>query len=260
MDAQLEATYEGPEAVQRRQLSVTMTNDLFMALVERWIKELRVVAAEHPATGACNLASAMKLWLWSLRYLQGARDAHGQKLYQTNRQGVTFPLADALCWLLASRQQILDVVHLGATGSANPALAEELEGAVPFLTDLCRVQSARASGEVSRICADLVYGYNTHPEWTEETCASCFGSDDLDALEEVIPGIASAARGATDVIEEGGEPPQKAGPCPDTGAFRTFHRLREHLDACLTGSGLAKDRAAASLATVMIPEALDYPV
>ena len=26
MDAQLEATYEGPEAVQRRQLSVTMTN------------------------------------------------------------------------------------------------------------------------------------------------------------------------------------------------------------------------------------------
>ncbi len=31
MDAQLEATYEGPEAVQRRQLSVTMTNPLFLA-------------------------------------------------------------------------------------------------------------------------------------------------------------------------------------------------------------------------------------
>ena len=31
MDAQLEATYEGPEAVQRRQLSVTMCNPLFLA-------------------------------------------------------------------------------------------------------------------------------------------------------------------------------------------------------------------------------------
>ena len=31
MDAQLEATYEGPEAVQRRQLSVTMTDELFLA-------------------------------------------------------------------------------------------------------------------------------------------------------------------------------------------------------------------------------------
>ena len=31
MDAQLEATYEGPEAVQRRQLSITMTNELFLA-------------------------------------------------------------------------------------------------------------------------------------------------------------------------------------------------------------------------------------
>ncbi len=31
MDSQLEATYEGPEAVQRRQLSVTMTNEVFLA-------------------------------------------------------------------------------------------------------------------------------------------------------------------------------------------------------------------------------------
>ena len=31
MDAQLEATYEGPEAVQRRQLTVTMTSELFLA-------------------------------------------------------------------------------------------------------------------------------------------------------------------------------------------------------------------------------------
>ena len=35
MDAQLEATYEGPEAVQRRQLTVTMTNEVFLAQFRR---------------------------------------------------------------------------------------------------------------------------------------------------------------------------------------------------------------------------------
>ena len=260
MDSQLEATYEGPEAVQRRQLSVTMTNPLFIAMFERWIKELRIISGERPATGACNLATAMKLWLWTLRYLQGAKDSNGQKLYQTNRQGVTFPLADALCWLLASRQQILDVVNMEATGAElSPGLAEELAGTVPFLSDLCRVQAARAGGETARICADLVFGYNSHPEWNDESCAACYGAGDLDALEGIIPGIASAARGTADVIEEGRDHPAKAGPCPDTSMMQGFHRLRQRLDGCLTGAGLAKDRAANSLAGVMIPETADYP-
>jgi len=36
MDAQLEATYEGPEAVQRRQLTVTMTSEVFLAQFRAW--------------------------------------------------------------------------------------------------------------------------------------------------------------------------------------------------------------------------------
>ncbi len=261
MDAQLEATYEGPEAVQRRQLSVTMANPAFLAQFERWAGALRVVAAAHPATGACTVATAMELWLWTMRHLQGARDGHGQKLYQTNRQGVTFPLADALCWLLAARQQVLDVVRVVESGGdGNPALAEELAGTAPFLADLARVQAARAAGEVARTCAELVFGYRSHPEWSAEACAACYGADDLDALEGVMPGIASAARGAADVIEAGRPHPDKAGPCPDSGALEGFRRLRARLDGCLAGSGLAKDRAAAALAKVMIPEALDYPI
>ncbi len=59
MDAQLEATYEGPEAVQRRQLSVTMTNPVFLAQFRSWIREMREIASEHPGTGACALATAM---------------------------------------------------------------------------------------------------------------------------------------------------------------------------------------------------------
>src|SRR6266567_4657891 len=163
MDAQLEATYEGPEAVQRRQLSVTMTGDVFLAQFRGWTAQMRRVASTHPGTGACTLASSMQMWLWTLTHLQKATDAGGNKLYHGNRQGVTFPMADALCWMLASRCQILDVLELAQRGAGDALLAESLPGSVQFLSELCHVQAAQAAGEVSRICAELVFGYNQHP-------------------------------------------------------------------------------------------------
>ena len=220
MDAQLEATYEGPEAVQRRQLSITMTNSLFIAQFECWIKDLMACSAELPGAGA--VAAAMQLWLWTLRHLQ-----NGTKLYQSNRHGITFPLTDALCWLIASRQQILDTVDLGKSGSADPAVADELPGTLAFLRDLCLVQASRAAGETSRICSELIFGYNPHHAWTEQ--ASTAGCD-------------------------------TTAPCPDTARLQAFMCLRSKLDGRLYGYGLAKDRAANALTSVMIPEALDYPI
>jgi hypothetical protein len=216
MDAQLEATYEGPEAVQRRQLSVTMTDELFLAQFRQWIREMRLIANDRPETGACSLATAMQLWLWSLNHLQKATDADGAKLYQGSRQGVTFPLADALCWLLSSRCQILDLLELEKKGPELPTVAEG--------------------------------------------CASCYQSEDLECMEALIPGIASLARGYTDVIEPSGAHESKAGPCVRFHGLEQFATLRIRMDGCLTGSQLAKDRAADALTKVMIPEALDYPV
>lgn len=260
MDAQLEATYEGPEAVQRRQLSITMTNELFLAQFQNWTVGMRVIASSHPGTGACTLATAMQMWLWTLRHLQEAKDADGAKLYTSNRQGVTFPLADALCWILAARQFILDTLELERKGPANPTVAAGLAGTLQFYTDLCHVQSARAAGEVGRICAELVFGYNRHPAWTGEACAACYLSADLDALEGLIPGIASSARTYGDVTEPGHEHADKAGPCVCFEGFEAFTKMRMRMDGCLTGARLAKDRAAESLQKVMIPEALDYPL
>jgi len=157
MDAQLEATYEGPEVVQRRQLSVTMTSELFLAQFRRWIAEMGALEMKQP--GASALATAMELWLWTLNHLQKAADPSGAKLYQSARHGVTFPLADALCWLLAARQLILDTLELAEKGAASPVLAEGLEGLTNFYTDLGHVQCARAAGEVGRISAELVFGY-----------------------------------------------------------------------------------------------------
>lgn len=259
MDAQLEATYEGPEAVQRLQLSLTMTNPLFLAQFRRWIADLRVFASERPGTGACALASAMQLWLWTLEHVQHGTDADGAKLYHKSRQGVTFPLADALCWLLAARQLILDVSELAAAGAANPALSEGLPGTLAFYADLCHVQSARAAGEVSRICAEIVHGYNRHPAWDESACRGCYCAEELDQLEGLIPGIADAARAQGDLTPPGAAHPVKAGPCVRMAGLEGFTRLRAKLDGCLTGCRLARDRAAQALTTVMTREALDYP-
>jgi hypothetical protein len=41
--------------------------------------------------------------------------------------------------------------------------------------------------------------------------------------------------------------------------LEAFVQLRTKLDGCLTGSRLAKDRAAEALTKVMTREALDYP-
>jgi len=257
MDAQLEATYEGPEAVQRRQLSVTMTNPVFLAQFRAWIREMRRIAADHPGTGACALATAMTMWHWTLNHLQNSKDADGSRLYQSARQGVTFPLADALCWLMAARCQILDVLRLQQQGAQDPSLAEGLPGLVNSLTDLCHVQSARASGEVARICAELVFGYDRHPAWDEQGTRGCWHQDELDAIEGLIPGFNAYA---LDVIQSDGSHPQKAGPCVKCHGAQPFLTLHAKLDGCLTGSRLAKDRAAEAISKLMIPEALDYPV
>jgi len=260
MDAQLEATYEGPEAVQRLQLSITMTNELFLAQFQQWIAEMRRIASERPGTGACTLGTAMQLWLWSLNHIQNATDADGVKLYHKTRQGVTFTLADALSWLLAARQFILDVMELETKGAENPSLADDLAGTVAFFNDLCHVQAARAAGEAGRVCAEIVHGYNRHPAWDEASCHACYCADELQSLEGLIPGIDGSARANSDVYEAGEPHPVKAGPCVRFAGLEDFVRLRAKLDGCLTGCRLAKDRAAESLTKVMTREALDYPV
>jgi hypothetical protein len=256
MDAQLEATYEGPEAVQRRQLTVTMTSEVFLAQFSAWTAGMRQIASTHPGTGACTLASAMNLWAWSLNYLQKSVDPSGNKLYHGQRQGVTFALADALCWLLASRWQILDVLELEKHGAENTETSEDLPATVQFLSDLSHTQAARAAGEVSRICSELVFGYTQHPAWNDPDHKGCFLVSELEDLETTMPGIMAMA---VDVLANDGSHPQKAGPCAGCAGSGEFLRLQNRLTMCMTGSRLAKDRAAETVSKVMIPEALDYP-
>ncbi len=224
-DTQLEAIYEGPEAVQRRQISATMTNEIFLARMRQWIEELKDIARKRPGLGACALASGFELWLQTYELLQAGKDPNGKPLFHGKRHGVTFPLADALCWLLAPRYFLMDVLELEEKGPMNPVVAEGLEGLLSFFFNLFTVQSARSASEVARICTELAYGYATHPECDSACCK-----------------IDTGEHGQT---FEGAE---------------QFQTLRGKLDQCLAGARLAKDCAAQALTQVMIPEALDYPL
>ncbi len=223
MDTQLESIYEGPEAVQRRQLSATMVDPVFLALLKGWIQELAGLGEKKPGLGACVLAAGLRLWLWTLEHLQKSKDPDGRKLYHPKRHGATFPMADALCWLLGPRYLMLDVLELEEKGPMNPAVAEGLEGFMTFYSDLCHVQAARAAGEASRICAELVYGYAPVPDCGGTCCQS-----------------------------EGAPPP--------FGGVAEFGKLRAAVECAMAGSRLSKDRAGEALLSVMIPETQDYPI
>lgn len=192
----------------------------FLSLLPNWIRELREIASLWPDSGACTSATALKLWLWTMKHFRTSEAA----------QAVD-ELADALVPLLAARCLALEVI----------AQDDELR------RDLCHVYSAHASASAASLCAELVFGYRRHLVWDAEGCATCFAADDLDDLEAFIPGIASGARTSTDVIEADGAHPAKRGPCANFNGLETFMRLRNRLDACLTGARLAKDRAAVAI-------------
>ena len=210
-DAQLEATYEGPEVVQRRHISVTMNNPVFIAQIDLWVHTLNNLATKKPETGAAALAAGFEMWKWTKAYLGTAKDSNGGRLYKNQRQGVLFPMADAISWLVAARSLISDVQELTEKGPDHPVLAADIEGYVNTFNDLCNIQCARAAGEVGRICSELFYGYVN-------------SADQIGEAE----------------IE--------------------FQAHRAKVDASLAGSKLAKDRAGKALASIMIPEALDYPL
>ncbi len=149
------------------------------------------------------------------------------------------------------------MLELEQRGAGDPVVAEGLPGTVQFLSDLCHVQAAQAAGEVGRICAELVFGYNRHPAWDDEGTSCCFSACELEEYEETMPGISAFA---IDVLSDDGSHPQKAGPCAGCAGAEGFLQLQNKLSRCLSGSRLAKDRAAETVSKVMIPEALDYPV
>lgn len=203
----------------------------FLALLPRMIRQLRVVASSEPDSGACTVATALALWSWTMNHMSAIADSAPQAIDD---------LAEALCPLLAARCLALDIAQ--STGNA---------GERELRRDLCHVQAASAAAAAAATCAELVFGYRRHQSWDSSACGACFGSEELDGLEAMIPGFASGGRTNIDVIEADGSHPAKEGPCVNFEGLDKFMRLRRRLDGCLTGARIAKDRAASTIEKTM---------
>jgi hypothetical protein len=211
-----------------------ISSDAFLALIPGWVADLREIAVARPGTGACTVASGMQLWLWTMNYFRKAAQPPETAVAE---------LAGAFAPVLAARCRIVEI--------AGGAAGRDADGSLSFVTDLCHAHAARVAAAVGSVCAELVYGYRRHLAWDGEGCSTCYGAEALDELEGLIPGIASSARGCTDVVEADGSHPAKAGPCVRFDGVEPFTRLRARLDGCLTGARMAKDRAAAELPRVL---------
>ena len=218
--------------VLTERLQDAVTSPAFLAAVPGWARELREIAVTRAETGACTVATALQVWTWTMEYFAAASNPHASAIPE---------LAEAFCPLLAARARILEIAAGTRVGPGNG----------DFASDVCHVHAAHASAAAGTACAELVFGYRRHLAWDAEGCATCYGGDELDELEGLIPGIASGARAHADVVEADGSHASKAGPCARFDGVETFTRLRARLDGCLTGARLAKDRAAAALPQVV---------
>ena len=210
VDAQLEATYEGPEAVQRRSLAAAMEQDIFPAQWKNWIDEL--FASDSGRNGSARILTAgMELWFWTYNFLRRGEGSGAEKRFPSQRQEISFPLADSLCWLLAARQLVLDVYELAGRRSKEDRNSREKDY-VQLFGDLACVQSARAAGEVTRICGELVLG--DEPECGKQSdedpvvIRDKSGFLELRAtLEHCLAGTQMAKRRAAEVVSRVTIPP-----------------------------------------------------
>ncbi|MGE5357568.1 MAG: hypothetical protein ACM3NQ_01020 [Bacteroidales bacterium] len=199
--------------------------------VPLWIAQMRQTASKRPGTGACAVATGLELWAWTFNRLHREDEAAA-----ASADAAAGALAEALGWLMAARALVLDVSGPDNEGAPDAALRR----------DACHGHVARTCGEVSRICAELVFGFLRHPGWQTDA-QHCYHASDLDMIEEYVPGLAASARAYSDVIEADGSHPAKAGPCVRFDGLEEFVQLRTRLDGCLAGGAAARRRAADAL-------------
>jgi hypothetical protein len=229
-----------------------MNREVFTSLIKQWIQEMHQVASALPGTGACAIGSALDLWLWTYLHVTDSAGNDGPPCGPDDLAA----LADGLSGLLSARAMVLAAQRQASpdeerteradSTGAWPNMGFSMEGFEPFYSDMCHHQSAKAAGKAGQICAELVFGRRLHPTW-DRSCNSCIQAEEIDALEGIMPGISYGARLTEDVLETDGSHPEKAGPCARLGDFDGFIKRRNKLDGCLSGSWLAKQRAAQAL-------------
>jgi hypothetical protein len=226
-----------PDEEAHDELRRAVASPEFLAVLAGEIRALREIASALPETGACNLATALELWVWTMQHFLSEDGSRGEWAFRA-----TDELSEVIAPLLASHCLVLEV----AAGASSSAQAQD-----ELRPDLSRVFAARASASAGAACAELVFGYRRHLVWDAEGCRTCYEGETLDDLEAFMPGLAAGARMSSDVVEPGGAHPAKAGPCARFDGVDRFMQLRNRLDGCLTGARIARDRAASAMSRFM---------
>lgn len=179
-DAQVEAVQLGPEALQRRLLSSAMIDREFLGLFGLWTQEMEQFAKRQSLSGVHCLAATMQLWQWTMGQLQRQTDMLGARLYSDSRQGVTFPMADALSELLAARSLTIDSFDLQKGENGRDISGTPIAG----FFDLAAIVSLHAAGCIRQTSTALLYGYGELPS----DAAKAF-RDQYTKLDENLCGI-----------------------------------------------------------------------
>ena len=195
MDAQLEATYEGPEAVQRRQLTLTMTSEFFLAQFRAVDRRDAADCSDrrdrglHGGHGDEDVAVDARLI---------CRKPPIRREQAVSRAAAGRDLCAGRCAVLAGGLALPDSGCAGAGGARRgrsrwrPRDWPERCSSSPTCA-MCRRRGRRARFRAS---APSWFGYNRHPAWDEEG-GRMLPDSELDELEETMPGI---SRLAIDVV------------------------------------------------------------
>ena len=196
MDAQLEATYEGPEAVQRRQLTVTMTNEVFLAQFRAWTARCARIASH---------ASRHRRLHAGLGHADVALDAQSPAERHRRRRQQALPRAAPGRDLPAGRRALL------AAGLALPDSRRARTRSTRRRRCRRRRRPRRAQCSSSATFATPrprrppAKSRASAPSWSSATTAippgtrkatrNCFLASELEELEETMPGISRLGRG-----------------------------------------------------------------
>jgi len=207
--------------VQRRQLTVTMTSEVFLAQFAHG--PLRCGTSPPAALAPVPVLLRRRCRCGNGRWvIYNAPPTPAAAALSRSAPGRDLPLADALCWLVASRAQILDVLELEKRGPTIPSQPKALKAPSSFsATSVYASSAGRRRGLPHLRRAGL--RLQLPPLLDEEEHRTCFLASELEELEGTMSGISAMA---FDVLGADGTHPQKAGPCAGCAGSADFLRMQ----------------------------------
>lgn len=158
IDMQLEATYEGPECVQRRQLASSMRNSLFLAWLKNTSKYFSELSVKNDIQAGLVLAKTIDFWIECIAALENTKDYAGKFLYSEKRHATVYPFTDSISWIMAVSSLVMDIKELIEKSDSLGLDKKEIESIICFFKDLAIMQSVECGAELIKTMNLILLG------------------------------------------------------------------------------------------------------